>query len=140
MRHWIRGLPLFIAVALCAAPARAEVRVTFGLGATFGSTESGPRWTIASVPVGNDKLQHFVAGLAIAWMLSAAGYDPGAALIGAGCAGALKEARDAGMLPGLGRGDVEVADFAWTFAGGMAYLGLQRMRERPAAPWSLHNN
>ncbi|MNY79395.1 hypothetical protein D3C86_2200130 [compost metagenome] len=60
--------------------------------------------------------------------------------MGAGAAGALKEVRDAGMLPGLGHGDVEVADFAWTFAGGMAYLGLRHMLARPAAPWSLHNN
>ncbi|MBO9541284.1 hypothetical protein J7643_11905 [bacterium] len=140
MRHWTLGLPLAIVVAFQAPAARAEVRVTFGLSASFGAAESGPRWTLATMPVGDDKLKHFVAGLAIAWALSSAGYDPGLALMGAGAAGALKEARDAGWLPGLGRGDVELADFAWTFAGGLSYLTLQRMLTQPERPFSLHNN
>lgn len=140
MRYWTGALPLALVVALHAAPAHAEVGVTFGLSATLWTADTSPRWTLATMPVGNDKIQHFVAGLAIAWMLSAAGYDPRAALVGATAAGALKEARDAGMLPGLGHGNAEVADFAWTFAGGMAYLSLQQMLTRPAAPRSLHNN
>lgn len=140
MRYGIGALGLALLLALQAPPARAEVRLTVGLSATFGAAESGPTWTFATMPVGNDKLQHFVAGLAIAWALSAAGYDPRLALAGATAAGALKEVRDAGMLPGLGHGDVELADFAWTCAGGMAYLGVREVLARPANPWSLHNN
>jgi hypothetical protein len=139
MRHWIHGLPLFIVVALLAAPARAEARITFGLSAAFGSSEGGARWTLASVPVGTDKLAHFMAGLAIAWVLSSAGWDPRLALAGTGAVGTLKEVRDAGMLPGLGHGDVEVADVAWTCAGGLAYLGLRQMLASPPASRSLHN-
>ncbi|MNX84780.1 hypothetical protein D3C86_1165930 [compost metagenome] len=140
MRHWKLGLPLAIVVAFHAPAARAEVRVTFGLSASFGTAESGPRWTLATMPVADDKLKHFVAGLAIAWVLSSAGYDPAVALVGAGTAGALKEIRDAGWLPGLGRGDVELADFAWTFAGGLAYLGVRQAIARPGPSLLLHNN
>lgn len=140
MRHGGVLAATLAAMVLGASPARAEVVFTVGVGVGLGASEGAPRLSIASVPVGDDKLQHFVAGLAIAWLLSSAGYAPGAALMGTGAAGALKEARDAGLVPGLGRGQVEASDLAWTLAGGAAYLGLRQALAPRPAPWSLHNN
>lgn len=63
--------------------------------------------------MGLDKILHVVAGFVICMLTGSA--DPTLGIMAAGLAGGLKELLD-GLL---GTGDVELADFVATFAGGM---------------------
>lgn len=128
-----RVIPALL-LAMHAGSAHAETRYMVGVDTSWELQGTTPRLQLLSVDVESDKLQHLLAGAAIAWTLSLAGYAPAAALAGAAAAGALKEARDAGLMPGTGRGSVEFGDFAWTMLGGMAFLGVQAMLLHPPQP------
>lgn len=125
-----RAIPALL-LALHAGSAHAETRYMIGVDTTWELQEMSPRVQLISADVANDKLQHLVAGAAIAWALSLAGYAPTTALAGTATAGALKEARDAGLMPGIGLGTPEFGDFAWTVLGGVAFLGLQSVLVHP---------
>lgn len=126
----MRRAILALLVVLHATAARAETRYMVGVDTSWELQGMSPRIQLFSAEVASDKLEHFLAGAAIAWVLRLAGYDPQTALAGSATAGALKEVRDMGVLPGLGVGDVDFGDFAWTFLGGAAYLGVQSLFTR----------
>lgn len=130
-----RAIPLLL-LLLQAGGARAETRYMVGLDSSWELQGATPRLQIVSVDVANDKLQHMLAGVVVAWALSLAGYAPPTALMGTATAGALKEARDLGLVPGIGAGHVEFGDFAWTMLGGVAFLGVQSMLLHPPPPAS----
>ncbi|HEY9857697.1 MAG TPA: hypothetical protein V6D05_18265 [Stenomitos sp.] len=128
----MRRLFLALLMVLHAGAARAETRFMVGIDTSWDLQAASPRIQLYSVSVPNDKLEHFLAGATIAWMLSVAGYNAPTAVAGSATAGALKEVRDMGVLPGLGHGDVEFADFVWTLMGGAAYVGIQALLSRPS--------
>lgn len=111
--------------------AHAETRYMVGVDTSWELQGVSPRIQLVSADVATDKLQHMAAGALIAWFLSMAGYAPTMALAGSATAGALKEVRDLGMVPGIGTGHPDFGDFAWTTLGGVAYLGVQYMLVRP---------
>lgn len=128
----MRRAILALLVVLHAGAARAETRYMVGVDTSWELRGASPRVQVFGADVASDKLEHFLAGAAVAWVLRLAGYDPPTALAGSATAGALKEVRDMGMLPGLGVGDVDFGDFAWTLLGGAAYLGVQSLFGPPA--------
>lgn len=129
----MRRAMLAFLLALSASPAHAETRYMVGVDTTWDLQAASPRLQLMSANVATDKLEHLVAGAAIAWFLSLAGYAAPTALAGTATVGALKEVRDLGMVPGMGTGDPDFSDFAWTVLGGAAYLGVQSMLAHPPA-------
>lgn len=127
----MRRAVLALCLATQASAAHAETRYMVGVDTSWDLQAATPRLQLVSVDVATDKLQHLVAGAAIAWVLSLAGYAPPTALAGTVTVGALKEVRDLGLVPGIGTGHPEFSDFAWTMLGGVAYLGVQSMLTRP---------
>lgn len=81
----------------------------------------------SSSRVGRDKLQHAMAGAAIATALRLMGADSSTAMGAALLAGTMKEIGDSGRLPGLPRGHVELGDWVATGLGGLL------------AVWALQN-
>lgn len=127
----MRRLLLALLMVLQASAARAETRYMVGVDTSWELQGMSPRVQLFSADVASDKLEHFLAGAAIAWILSLAGYNAQTAVAGSATAGALKEVRDMGMLPALGRGDVDFGDFAWTLMGGAAFIGIQALLAHP---------
>lgn len=130
----MRRVCLALLLASPATAAHAETRYMVGLDTTWELQGVSPRVQLVSVEVANDKLQHMLAGAAIAWVLSMAGYTPQTALAGTATVGALKEVRDTGLVPGIGTGHVEFGDFAWTVLGGVTFLGVQSLLLHPLPP------
>lgn len=117
-----------------APPARAwtvEPREgTFGIGLQWREgrwdghmilpSDAGPQ------SLGPDKIQHMLAGIAIATALRLSGADASTAMGTVLLAGTMKEVSDTGRIPGLPRGTVEFGDWIATGVGGL--LGIWSMQ------------
>lgn len=70
-------------------------------------------------PIGRDKIQHALAGAAIATAFRLVGAEASTAMGAALLAGTVKEVGDSGRIPGLPRGHVELGDWVATGLGGL---------------------
>ena len=126
---WKGGMALALALAAIAAgerPAEAWAVIprdeTYGIGIRW---EEG-RWSgqllvpsTRATPMGQDKIQHALAGAAIATALRLAGAEASTAMGAALLAGTMKELGDSGRIPGVPRGHVEFGDWVATGLGGL---------------------
>ena len=87
--------------------------------------------------VGQDKVQHVLAGAAIATAFRLTGSDASTALGAALLAGTMKEIGDSGRIPGVPRGHVELGDWVATGLGGLlAVWSTQRESRALSGPAS----
>lgn len=126
---WRGGMAASLALgitALSALPAAAwtvEPRPdTYGIGIRFAEGRWEGQLTVPSTtgsPIGRDKLQHALAGAAIATAFRLTGAEASTAMGAALLAGTMKEIGDSGRIPGMRRGHVELGDWVATGLGGL---------------------
>lgn len=132
MGAWRSGTGVVLAGVLgLAAPARAELRAVVGVEWTLERQDWVPLVQFSGSPLPDDKLEHMIAGVAIAWTMRRLGVVPWGAMGITAAAALAKEARDTGVVPALGQGEAEWGDVVWTLVGGLVLEGFEAVTGAP---------
>ena len=94
---------------------------TYGIGIRWQEGQWSGNLVVptSSSLVGRDKIQHVLAGAAIATAFRLTGAEAPTALGAALLAGTMKEIGDSGRIPGVPRGHMELGDWVATGLGGL---------------------